>query len=210
MQKLSPKFLTISNTMKIFLLQYSNFMPYQKYTGIRYIIGYGHYLSFEEGEYNFPVGLTEEEAYNLFIDEIGLYENDIRTNININLTQYQFDALVSLSYSINFLNFSIINSINTENFNVNMFLDYVVSDDNLIKGIFGRRQQEMNIFNGNYPTTITRIKNSFNNTRETMKDNAIRLIKRRYPLLETKIKTKDIQLRQARESYFRMTGLNLR
>ena len=212
-ERLNPNYLTTSITLKIFLMQQSIFKPYQKHNGKRYTIGYGHYLTLEEGESFFPNGLTEEEAYNLFIEELSLYETNIRNNVKVKLTQSQFDALISISYSLS-LTIPGLNYINSEDFDnaANSFLNYVNANGKRKVELVDRRKQEIAIFSqGNYPNTITRIPKALENTRNTMKNNAIRLIKRRYPILELNgEETTELQKHQARSSYFRMTGMELR
>ena len=206
MDKKLPKFLTISKALETFLLKHSTFKPYQKHNGKRYTIGYGKYLSLEEGELSFPEGLTEEEAYNLFSNEIILYENNVRNVVNVPLTQGQYDALVSLSYSINFLNPSTIDAANNEDWYsvAKTFFNYTTSNGVYIPKLFERRQQEVYIFQGSYQREIL-VSNAFDDTREAMKAHGIRIIRRTYSVLEF-----DLQKRQARGAYLRMTGKNLR
>ena len=60
-------------------------------------IGYGHAL--KKGEV-FPDGITEEDAARLLKDDIRWAEDAIRDHVRVNLTQGQYDALVSFVYNV--------------------------------------------------------------------------------------------------------------
>ncbi len=75
-------------------------------------IGYGHLL--EPGE-AYPNGITEGEARNILRDDVGTAEAAIRNNVDVDLTQSQFDALTSLVYNIGagaFRNSTLLNRLN--------------------------------------------------------------------------------------------------
>jgi lysozyme len=59
-------------------------------------IGYGHELKPEE---SFPDGMTKEEAETLLRNDISVAEKTVQKRVTVNLTQNQFDALVSFTYN---------------------------------------------------------------------------------------------------------------
>ncbi len=66
-------------------------------------IGYGHLI--KPGE-DFSKGLTEQQALELYRQDLQDAQNIVRNNIQVPLTQNQFDALTSLAYNIGSGNFS--------------------------------------------------------------------------------------------------------
>lgn len=60
-------------------------------------IGYGHKL--KAGE-TFKNGVSESTARSLLVADIGFAEDRVSRNITIDLSQSQFDALVSLAYNL--------------------------------------------------------------------------------------------------------------
>lgn len=60
-------------------------------------IGIGHVVKRYE---NFDNGITEQEAYELFADDITAYEDAVKAAVTRELTQEQFDALTSWTYNL--------------------------------------------------------------------------------------------------------------
>lgn len=61
-----------------------------------YTIGYGHYGS----DVHAGDTITEAEATELMKKDLKVFENAVKAAVKVNITQSQFDALVSLSYNI--------------------------------------------------------------------------------------------------------------
>ena len=58
-------------------------------------IGYGHIKGVSEG-----LSITQEQAEQMLLDELKEYENYINELVTVNLSQNQFDALVSWVYNL--------------------------------------------------------------------------------------------------------------
>ena len=58
-------------------------------------IGYGHIKGVSEG-----MSITQEQAEQMLLDELKEYENYINEIVTVNLSQNQFDALVSWVYNL--------------------------------------------------------------------------------------------------------------
>ena len=64
-------------------------------------IGYGHIKGVSEG-----MSITQEQAEQMLLDELKEYENYINELVTVNLSQNQFDALVSWVYNLGPANLS--------------------------------------------------------------------------------------------------------
>lgn len=62
-----------------------------------YSIGYGHFIQFGE---SFSEPISQGEAYQLLLSDTGIAQSTVRAYVKVNLTQPQFDALVSLVYNV--------------------------------------------------------------------------------------------------------------
>lgn len=62
-------------------------------------IGYGHLLRPGEEE-RYCAGITREEARDLLIRDLAIYERAVRDAVKVPLEQHQFDALVSLCFNV--------------------------------------------------------------------------------------------------------------
>jgi len=129
-------------------------------------VGYGHLVHYGpcEGignpyEQPFTAGLmTKEDAFNLFLVDLGKYEKAVKNHITVALTQYQFDALVSFSFNTGedgLLLHGIAELVNSRKLErVPGAMDKIVYDkyDNLLLGLVERRENEGNMFlYGMYP-----------------------------------------------------------
>ncbi len=78
---------------------FEGYRQYAYYDGGQWYIGYGTAC----GRYDYPDGVTEEEALALMqadLQEREAQVNDFLQTYGISLTQYQFDALMSLTYNL--------------------------------------------------------------------------------------------------------------
>lgn len=89
---------TTSEKMVDIIKTYEGFSPKAvKLTGEDYFtIGYGHYGS----DVGANQTITDAEATELLRRDILKFENAVNTNVKVEISQSQFDALVSLSYNI--------------------------------------------------------------------------------------------------------------
>ncbi len=134
-------------------------------------IGYGHLV--KPGE-NFDDGISKEKAEELLIKDLRDAEKAVQGRVKVSLTQYQYDALTSLTFNIGETQFrtsTLLNLLNQgdyigaadqfREFNKKNLLD---ADDNIVRDKFGkpikvvsvelteRREIEREMFlNGKYP-----------------------------------------------------------
>jgi len=119
-------------------------------------IGIGHLIHLGNcdgslSEKQYKNGLTKTQTYDLFRQDIAKYEEAVKSNVKVPLTQYQYDALVSFTYNIGtggFKNSSALKELNKENYNI-------VPSKMLLWNkpamLIGRRTDEANLFRtGNY------------------------------------------------------------
>jgi lysozyme len=76
-------------------------------------IGYGHAEPIRTSKYKVGQKITKEEAEKLFIKDLNYFADGVRRifkqwkkkNINVKITQGQFDAMVSMAYNMGLTNF---------------------------------------------------------------------------------------------------------
>lgn len=117
-------------------------------------IGYGHLV--KSGE-DFKNGITEEQAMELLRSDIATAERAIQNNIMVNLTQNQYDALVSLAYNIGtdgFKKSTVVKYVNNPDFHSNIYpslesawLAWNRTQGKISSGLINRRQNEWNMYN---------------------------------------------------------------
>lgn len=120
-------------------------------------IGYGHKL--RPGE-SYPDGIAEPEARRLLDADVARAEAFVRRNVAVDLTQPQFDALISFTYNVGsdaFANSTLLRQVNAGNFNSAAAefprWNKVKKQGILISdtGLTNRRAAEQNLFlNGSY------------------------------------------------------------
>ena len=91
--------LTTSDQGVAFIAEFEGYRQYAYSDGGKWYIGYGTAC----GQNDYPNGVTEEEAMALLRAELTDKEADVNaflTKYGITLTQYQFDALMSLTYNL--------------------------------------------------------------------------------------------------------------
>ena len=111
-------------------------------------IGVGHLIAkrnvTEQDKRNWS-GFTRSDAINLFQQDVQSFENGIKSSVNVNLTQYQYDAIVSFAFNIGMGNFKkseFLMSLNNGNYNGNLMMNFHRPPE-----IVPRRQREVNLFN---------------------------------------------------------------
>ena len=96
---LAASSMTTSDQGVAFIADFEGYRQYAYSDGGKWYIGYGTAC----GQNDYPNGVTQEEAMRLLQEELADKEtavNDFLTQYNITLTQYQFDALMSLTYNL--------------------------------------------------------------------------------------------------------------
>ena len=109
-------------------------------------IGYGHTKNVKQGD-----TITEKQAEILLIYDLNDFENCIKKNVRIPLSQNQFDALVSLCFNIgcgNFLKSTLLKKLNEGKIAeaAKEFLKWNKADGKELAGLTKRRQEEMELF----------------------------------------------------------------
>ena len=134
-------------------------------------VGYGHLLLPDEKAGNYvnlggqkvylDRALTDAEVDTLLRQDIAPKEQNVRNAVKAQLTQSQYDALVSLCFNIGggaFAKSSLVTSINAGNMDAapEGFLAWskarVNGELQVVKGLLNRRQAECSMFRGQAPT----------------------------------------------------------
>ena len=116
-------------------------------------IGYGHLIKSDE---DFRNGITESVATELLRSDIAAAERAVNDNINVPLSQNQYDALVSLAYNLGTKNFAastVVKYINNPEFHSATYPDlesawkaWNRSHGKISNGLINRRQNEWNMY----------------------------------------------------------------
>lgn len=135
-------------------------IPYWDYS--QWTVGYGTECPAEHLERYKKEGIPVEEANALFMQHLVRFENAVNkfmTKHSLNLTQQQFDALVSFTYnlgtsSLNKTSYTIVDAVlnaETENELIYAFSIYCMAGGEFQPGLMRRRLAEANMFlNGEY------------------------------------------------------------
>ncbi len=117
-------------------------------------IGYGHLI--KSGE-DFRNGITESIATELLLFDIATAERAIKNNITVQLSQNQYDALVSLAYNIgakNFATSTVVKYINNPKIHSSIYPNlesawkaWNRSQGKISNGLINRRQNEWDTYN---------------------------------------------------------------
>ena len=115
-------------------------------------IGYGHLITESEKAKNLYLnGITEEEANALFKQEIAVFERNILRVVTVELTQHEFDALVSFSFNVGTGNFNGSTLLKLLNQNkkkeaAEQFTRWIRSKGVILPGLVRRREAERDLF----------------------------------------------------------------
>lgn len=193
-----------------FMLGNESFYAYQYFMPEGDTIGYGHLINTSDGN-RFQDGLTEDEAFALFQEDMGFFVGVIRRSIKVPITQGQFDALASLTANVGHVPSAVEALINAGDFAAagDQFRRY--SRDikgTVLPGLVRRREMESHLFlTGSYPRAS--LSGAQVLTRDTLRDRHLRQIEGLFPdrLGDPHgSPTRELQRRQARGAYQRMTG----
>ena len=111
-------------------------------------IGYGHIKGVSEG-----MSITQEQAEQMLLDELKEYENYINELVTVNLSQNQFDALVSWVYNLGPVNLTastmlkVLNSGEYEDVPAQM-KRWNKAGGKVLEGLIRRREAEACLFVG--------------------------------------------------------------
>ncbi|MFB9057210.1 glycoside hydrolase family protein [Mariniflexile ostreae] len=162
--RVEPKILRTSNKGVQFIKDWEKFEPnvYDDSEGYA-TIGYGHLIARQsKNDITIPVefinGITDEKAVELFEQRLIDFEKAVQRDIEVNLYQYEFDALVSLLFNTGsqFLNTGGANGRETKikkNINSEKYSEGADEMSNVTNGgalgLIKRREAEINIFKNN-------------------------------------------------------------
>lgn len=111
-------------------------------------IGYGHTYRVKEGDI-----ITEKEATAFLLDDISAAEDIVAgSTMDVELTQNQFDALVSFAYNVGAKNFSDSTLLRKVKVNpddptiLNEFKKWVYAGKELLTGLVRRRKAEAELY----------------------------------------------------------------
>jgi len=190
--------IAISDNGLNFMLAFDRYRGHQYWNGEKYVMGYNY-----SGK-AFPNGITETNAYRLWLADITKAQNSLRKQLNNNpsfFLQHQWDALVSFYYNTGSINYT---EIEGYEFDFLYFLQNGTKDD--IASLLQtdnraptRRTAEASLFRlGNYGNIKPRV---------WLRNEGIQYIRQNYFKLEDKdgnINKKAQQ--QAQYSYYLETG----
>ena len=116
-------------------------------------IGYGHLIKFGE---SFGCGIDEQTATALLREDVACAEYAVRNNINVPVSQNQYDALVILAYNIgtrNFAESTVVKYINNPHFHSKKYpnlesawMAWNKSGGREMSGLTNRRCNEWRLF----------------------------------------------------------------
>ena len=144
----SEKNLTLSQGGLDFIKKYESFSPVAYNDVGKYSIGYGHQI--REGE---SFGrITEEEAEKLLRKDVKKAEDAVLRNIHVQLTQGQFDALVSFVYNLGegaLVGRTITRRLNNRDYQgaSEEFSRWIYAGGEKLRGLEIRRSEEAQLFN---------------------------------------------------------------
>lgn len=115
-------------------------------------LGVGHLLTPAEKK-KWPVGtkFTDEEVMNVFATDLGKYEVALNDAITVDVTQHEFDAMISLAFNIGIAGFKkseVLRLVNQGAFDAasDAFMRYNHSAGKVVKGLTTRRKAESRQF----------------------------------------------------------------
>lgn len=146
---------SVSKKIINFIADYEDFspVPYLPTPNDVPTIGYGHTRNVKPG-----MRITEEQAKELLLHEVLEFAIEVKKLIKVDVTQNQFDAIVSLVYNVGETSFSRsrslkrLNSGNYEGFVNGAYhptLGWVKQKGKILKGLQLRRNDEARIFKEN-------------------------------------------------------------
>ena len=117
-------------------------------------IGIGHLLTKEEKIGNkYANGITEEEALQILAKDVVPAENAVNSHVSVQLSQNQFDALVSFTFNCGvgaFANSTLLKVLNAGNYNEvpAQLMRWTKAGGKTCDGLVTRRKNECNLWNG--------------------------------------------------------------
>ena len=112
-------------------------------------IGYGHIKGVQLGDV-----ITYQEAHEMLLEELSEYENYINDMVTVELSQNQFDAMVSWVYNLgggNLKSSTLLKTLNIGNYRgvPEQIMRWNKAGGKVLEGLTRRRQAEADLFSGN-------------------------------------------------------------
>ncbi|MCQ2232053.1 MAG: lysozyme [Paludibacteraceae bacterium] len=110
-------------------------------------IGWGHTANVREGQ-----TITEKQAETLFLNDLKVFEDGVNRLVNKQLTQNQFDALVSFAFNLGLNNLKKSTLLKLVNENPNNpdirteFAKWRLGNGVVLPGLVRRREEEANLY----------------------------------------------------------------
>jgi lysozyme len=114
--------------------------------GDPWTIGYGTTHGVHPG-----MKITPEQAHLMLVNELPVFENVVNHGVHVEITQHEFDALVSFVYNVgsrNFLGSSVLRKLNAGDKHgaAESFLLWNKASHHVMAGLTKRRHDERNLF----------------------------------------------------------------
>ncbi len=111
-------------------------------------LGWGHTAEVKEGD-----TCTQEEADSMLESDLVQYENNVKAAVKVELSQNQFDALVSFCYNLgaaNLLSSTLLRLLNEGNYEgaAGEFKKWIYANKQVSDGLVRRREAESLLFEG--------------------------------------------------------------
>lgn len=110
-------------------------------------IGYGHTKAVQKGQV-----ITQSQAEELLKQDLKIYEDAVKRNIKVNISQSMFDALVSFTYNLgegNLRSSTLLRLLNSKDYYgaSQEFVRWNKAGGKVLAGLTKRRESERNLFN---------------------------------------------------------------
>ncbi|MEM7270341.1 MAG: glycoside hydrolase family protein, partial [Pseudomonadota bacterium] len=199
---------TVSDQGTAFMVEKEAFIPFRYFDVARNAtIGYGHHrgLTADQIDAQFPDGLTESQAWDLFKSDIGDFADSVAKRVPGGLEQSQFDAMVMVAFGKGNINSELPHLVAGDHEAVADSIASITTAGGVFNaGVAKRYGQVADLYrHGIYPQPKL--------MRSELRLRGIRLIEKLYPNKLNSVgnkfglPTEQAQRKQAEESYFRMT-----
>lgn len=116
----------------------------------KWTVGYGHVISEQEAD-RLKDGISEDRANELLLSDLAKFEVAVNKSVRVQLTQDQFDALVSFVFNVGigaFVGSTLLKRLNERNFRAaaDEFLKWCHIGKEVSAGLLKRRKGEREIF----------------------------------------------------------------
>ncbi len=159
---LGPNLVRDPKTKKVLRI-YPYICPAGKFT-----LGYGRVISGEQYRKYKIEGITLEQAEANFIVDLKVKSDEVKKLLKVAVTDYQFDAMVSLAYNVGIANFkssTLLKKVNKKDFlgASKEFGKWIYANKKRLQGLVNRREAERRMFVNDPPRPRSAVKNASKN-----------------------------------------------